>query len=310
VHRGTLRTGEDVAIKVQYPGIVESLHSDLKNLAALMGFKRAVVDKKRLDEWMEECRRAILEEADYELEAYHLRRFAEHVEGRAGVRVPTPFEEWTRPSVLVMEYVDGQKFDEALAQITDEARRKSLLERFVLTYVWMFHELYELHSDPHPGNFLLDSQDNLVVLDFGCVKRCPEPLADGVLEILIACWDDDDNRAAALYRELGFGRDGADERTFDPTLLREYHEIILAPFLYDGDFDFGGWKPTPRLMRFVMKNPRFLKITPPADLLLYLRVLSGVKGLLTKLDAKLNLRRMARNTLVRMGRLPAVEAAS
>ena len=301
VHRGTLASGEDVAVKVQYPGIRDSIDSDLKNLASLMTLGRAMVEKERLDQYVEESRRAALEEADYTIEAENLRRAFDDFQALDGVRVPEPYEEWTRESVLMMDYVEGTKLDEALVALDDGPERQSLIERFVNIYVWMFHERMELHSDPHPGNFLLTEDDELVVLDFGCVKHFESDLADGILKILDAVWSDDDERAARLYRELGFGGRNPDPAIFDAKMLADYHDLILEPFKTDGAFFFADWRPTTEAQRFFFKNPRMLKLTPPADLILYFRVLSGIKGLLMRLRASVDMKRTAMATARRRG---------
>jgi len=306
VHQGRLHGGEDVAVKVQYPGIVATLESDLKNLGSLMTLARAVIDKRRIEEYLDECRTAIREEADYVAEAANMRRMYDALNGREGIAAPAPYEEWTRPSVLVMELVCGRKLDEALADMDgDRERRDRILMRWVELYAWMFHEYLSMHADPHPGNFLLGEDDRITVLDFGCVKDFDADFVDGILDILVACWDDDDERAAKVYRELGFGKDGARDSIFDPALLREYHEIVLEPFLVDEAFDFGAWRPRAAIKRWIFRNPRFLKLTPPADSLMYFRVLSGIKGLMAKMDARLNVHRMALATAERRGRLRA-----
>jgi predicted unusual protein kinase regulating ubiquinone biosynthesis (AarF/ABC1/UbiB family) len=305
VHRGTLKTGQEVAIKVQYPGVAESLESDLSNLASMLNLGRVLVDRRRLDDYLAEVRLAIIAEADYEAEGRNLDRFHAILAEREGVRVPRHYAEWTRPTVLTMEFVAGTKLDEALEAMTDTAARSALLMRFIETYAWMFHERLELHADPHPGNFIIDESGALVMLDFGCVKSCDPAFADGVLDIMDACWQQDDQRVARLYRELGFGRNDPDPRIFDPALLRRYHEIALAPFLHDAEFDFAAWDLRRRMQEFVMEHPVFLKLVPPAEGLLVFRVMSGIKGLLNKMGARLNVHRMAVETARRRGRLSA-----
>lgn len=303
VHRGTLKSGEDVAIKVQYPGVAESLESDLSNLASMLNLGRVLVDRRRLDDYLAEVRRAIVAEADYEAEGRNLDLFSMILAERPGVRAPIHFPQWTRPTVLTMEFVAGQKLDTALGAMTDEEERTDLLMRFIETYVWMFHEQLELHADPHPGNFIVDESGDLVILDFGCVKSCDPAFADGVLDIMDACWQRDDERVARLYRELGFGRNDPDPRIFDPRLLRAYHEIALAPFLRDEAFDFAAWDLRRQMQAFVVEHPAFLKLVPPAEGLLVFRVMSGIKGLLHKSGARINVHGMAVETARRRGRL-------
>jgi predicted unusual protein kinase regulating ubiquinone biosynthesis (AarF/ABC1/UbiB family) len=162
----------------------------------------------------------------------------------------------------------------------------------------MFHECQELHIDPHPGNFMLDAEDNIVILDFGCVKTFTPEFTDGFLSILDACWQDDPQRALDLYVSLGYASGTAE---LDPNLLREYHQFFLAPFLKDEPYDFGNWTPGRDARAFMMSHPSFLKLIPPAEALPYFRVLSGIKGLLGRMDATVNVCRMAVETAERRG---------
>jgi predicted unusual protein kinase regulating ubiquinone biosynthesis (AarF/ABC1/UbiB family) len=303
VHRGRLATGESVAVKIQYPGIARTLDSDIKNFGSVMAMSRVVIEKKRIDDYLEEVRRAIEAESDYLAEARNLSHFHEVLSERPGVTCPRPFLEWTRPNVLVMELIQGRKLDEALLAMTDAAAKTELLERFVSMYSWMLHERGELHADPHPGNFLVTEGGGLVVLDFGCVKTCEETFANGILDIMDCCWQGDDQRAADTYKRLGFGKDSHGSEVFDAARLREYHEIGLEPFLRDEEFHFADWDMRRRLQRFILDWPTFLKMTPPAEGLLIFRVLGGIKGLLTKVDGRLNVHRMAVETARRSGRL-------
>ena len=305
VHRARLRTGEEVAVKVQYPGICETLESDLQNLTSLLTLARVVADRERIEAYSHEARVALEQEMDYVGEAKRLAHFRDIFDHVPGVTCPRPFEEWTRPNVLTMSFVRGKKLDEALEGMTDREEREAILMRWCNLYSWMLHELHELHADPHPGNFILTEDNNLAVLDFGCVKRCDPRAADGILDILDACWQGDDARAANLYRELGFGREGCDERAYDPQLLHDYHQICLAPFLKDEPFAFGEWEMRRSMQTFMMDNPVMLKLVPPAEFLMMYRVLGGIKGLLNKLDARLNVHRMAVELARRRGRLSA-----
>jgi predicted unusual protein kinase regulating ubiquinone biosynthesis (AarF/ABC1/UbiB family) len=304
VHRGRLKTGEAVAVKVQYPGIDKTLKSDLDNLASVMAMSRVVIEKAKVQAYLQEIGRAILDESDYMTEAGNLNRFVEILSKRPGVSAPRPFDAWTRRNVLVMELIVGTKLDVALDALVDDPDRKNaILERFVETYSWLLHEQHVLHADPHPGNFLLTPDGDMVMLDFGCIKECDERFSDGVLDIMDAGWQGDDRRAAGLYRELGFGRGSQGDELFNPERMRQYHEIGLEPFLRDATFEFANWDMRRRLQRFIMEWPTFIKMTPPAEGLLVFRVLGGIKGLLTKSGGQLNVHRMAVETARRRGRL-------
>ena len=300
VHRARLVTGEDVAVKIQYPGVRDALGSDLDTLKSMLVWGRPFVARDQLDGYFAEIRDVLMQEADYLQEAEQLARFGEHLADRDDVVVPRPFPEWTRENVLVMEFMEGRKLDDALETMEPD-QRNAMLERWLAIFVWMFHELFALHADPHPGNFLIDDDNRLVLLDFGCVKSFDPKFADGMLEIVVATWDDDPYRALDVYEELNFGGESFDPAKIDVGLIRQYHRIVLAPFLAEGPFQYGGWQPALEGKKFMLKNPSFLALTPPRESLMYFRLLSGIKGLLGKFEASVNVVPLAKACAVRRG---------
>ncbi len=303
VHHARLEDGTDVAVKVQYPGIAHALESDLRTLKSALVYARVVADKQRLDEYFEEIRDILHDELDYENEAENLERFQDILAERDDVISPRPIHRWTRRTVLVMELMEGDKLDEVLAQMDDESRRNAILQRWVSLFSWMFHEKLELHADPHPGNFLLTEDDTLVLLDFGSVKRFDAEFADGFLDILDATWQDDRVRVAETMVQLGFGGDDLSGDDLDPDLLHEYNEIVLKPFLQREPFDFSQWQPAMDGKKFMLRHPSFMRLVPPPDALPYFRVLSGIKGLLRKMEARIDVATEAVETARRRGRL-------
>lgn len=299
VHRARLHSGRVVAVKVQYPGITSTLDSDLRNLGAVLSMGRVFLSKERLDQFIDEARGAILDEADYELEARTLGKFRRLLASRPGIRVPEPFPEFTAKGVLTMEYIEGRKLDTAIVEMEDTVSRDAIITRFVDTFVWMFHDHYVLHADPHPGNFLLDPHDNIVLLDFGCVKDFEPELCDGVLHLLRHFWDGDMVALEQRFRIMGFG---SPEAKFpDLEVLRQYHDLILAPIKHDAPFDFSTWSVHADIRAFMRENFEMIRLVPPAGLLLYIRVLAGLKGQMTRMKANINLRRLAEDCCNRKG---------
>jgi predicted unusual protein kinase regulating ubiquinone biosynthesis (AarF/ABC1/UbiB family) len=303
VHRARLEDGQEVAVKVQYPRVAESLDSDLKTLRSMLNYGRAVIEKQRLNAYLEEVRNVVMTEADYRIEAENLARFYELMAERPGVRTPRPMLELARETVVVMEFMEGRPLEEALREMEDLERRDAILLRWVELFSWMFHEVHELHADPHPGNFLLDENDELVMLDFGCIKRFDPAFTDGFLDVLDASWQGDHARALQGYMALGFGTRGNEDARVDPALMGEYNQIVLAPFMTDEVFEFASWSPAKDAKMFMLRHPSMFALTPPSDALPYFRVLSGIKGLLAKLDARLSVKQMAVETARRRGRL-------
>ena len=299
VHRATLFDGREVAVKIQYPGIADTLDSDLKNLASVLSVGRIIVDRARLDGFIEEARSAILNEADYALEARTLLRFRSMLRGRPGIKVPDPVFELTGRHVLTMEYCKGEKLDVALNALPDQEQRDAIVTRFVETFVWMFHDRHVIHADPHPGNFLLDDEGNVVLLDFGCTRDFDPELCDGLLRLLRSFWADDIPLMEQNFRDMGFGTAGG--KFPDHEVMRAYHRLILEPIRYDAPFSFADWSVHGRIRGFLRENMVMIRMPPPPGLLLYIRVLAGLKGQMTRMKANINLRRIAEEACARRG---------
>ncbi len=299
VHRGVLFDGREVACKIQYPGVADSIDSDLSNVASLLKLGRVFMSRERADTFIAEAREAITREADYTIEAENLRRFHKHLGHRPGVRIPKPIEGFVFPSVLMMDFISAEPFVDGINARTDPALRDAIASRFIELFAYMFHDLNELHADPHPGNFMLDSDDNIVLLDFGCVRAFDPNQADNVLRMLRAFWDDDMTRLTDLYRVMGFGSEGMEMP--DEEAMRTYHGLILEPLATHGKFRFSDFKIHSRVREFFKSHLSFLKLVPPANLLLYLRVIAGLKGMMTLVDAGVDFRTMAEACCERRG---------
>ena len=155
---------------------------------------------------------------------------------------------------------------------------------------------------PHPGNFLLNAQGEIIVLDFGCVRAVEPAFATGLLDLADALWRHDHRGMARVYARLGFGREQKVER-FDPELLREYHELVLRPLYFNGAFDFGSWRVHGQLNRFMLRHPTMVRLAPPAAGIMPIRVMGGIKGLLTKMEATFNIHELILELVRKRGRL-------
>ena len=299
VHRATLHSGEEVAVKIQYPGIKGSLASDLSNIERLLSIGRPLLPKDRAQGFIAELKAAFEQEADYEGEAHKLEEFNHHFADWPQVRIPKPYLELCTPQLLVMEFIEGEVFHVAANQLEDRAKRDALMHTFVEAFVYMFHDLHRLHADPHPGNFMLDEEERLVILDFGCVCSFESELADQVLDALPAFWSGDPQRQFDSLLKLGFGREGAKLPRLES--IARHQQLILAPMGDEQPFSFYGWRVSDNLRELFASDFAFVNLVPPAELLLYLRVISGIKGTLSQLEASCDIREIAERACVRRG---------
>ena len=296
VHRARLK--DDVlpgaprilAIKVQYPGVEAALQSDVRNLGSLMKVSRVVFDKRRVEGWLAEVEEQLLHEVDYALEGQSLAGFAEVFAHFPDFVVPEAVPALTRRNVLAMGWLDGDKLDRA-ALARPLAERTVIAERMAATWIELFFRHRWLHGDPHPGNFLLLPDGRIGVLDFGATKRLEPALTDGLIDLFQHLWRADHGRALEHMVALGFGDGGAATKV-DPALLGEYLALVCAPFLTQGRFDYGAWKPHAAIKRMTLRHPSLWKLAPPHDLLPVVRVASGLKGLFGRLGVALDVRAM------------------
>lgn len=303
VHRARTKDGMAVAVKVQYPGIADTIRSDMKNLGSLLVMARAAVPKQRVDDYLEEITTVIERESDYLCEADNLERFQVVLKNVVGVRVPIPVHELTRKTVLTMELFRGRRLEEWLAAAPEE-QKTAQGQRLLAAYLEMIHEHGALHADPHPGNFLVledetvDGVPPIGVLDLGCVRDFPIEFMDLQLRLLTALWRHDLDSMQQTWRQMGF----LDDRV-DAELIYDWLSLLFEPLLVDRVTDFGAWKVHESAMRFVLDNPSIKLWAPPREVLFYVRVLAGVRALLHKVGMKVNAYQISRRVVRERGLL-------
>jgi predicted unusual protein kinase regulating ubiquinone biosynthesis (AarF/ABC1/UbiB family) len=190
VHRAITRDGVAVAVKVQYPGIRETIEADLGNVALIKRLIKVAAPRQDVDGLIAELRERIREELDYEREARNQRRFADYFSGHPTIDVPNVLGGLSSERVITSELATGARFAEFMTWPQEE---KDLAAETIYRYT--FRSLYEMHSfngDPHPGNYLFHPGGRVTFLDYGLVKDfTPEELAPLVAMVRYLCVDDD-----------------------------------------------------------------------------------------------------------------------
>ncbi|HEY5189864.1 MAG TPA: AarF/ABC1/UbiB kinase family protein [Solirubrobacteraceae bacterium] len=168
VHRATTVDGDDVVVKVQYPGVAEAVETDLRNASLLLPLVKRLAPGLDAKALAAEMRERIGEELDYELEAQNHRRIERLMRGHPFVRVPRVRADLSTRRVLVSEYVEGVGFE--TVRRADEAQRDGYGE---IVFRFFFGLLYRDRialGDPHPGNYLLCADGRVCFLDFGLLR--------------------------------------------------------------------------------------------------------------------------------------------
>ncbi|WP_084468219.1 ABC1 kinase family protein [Actinokineospora inagensis] len=287
VHRATWHDGREVAVKVQYPGADEALLSDLRQLQRFSRLFQPFAPGMEIKPLLRELTDRMVEELDYRAEADNQRAFAKAFTGDPLVLVPRVIA--SAPKVTITEWVDGRP----LASIIREGARGERDTAGRLLSEFHFSSPARvglLHSDPHPGNFMLTPDDRLCVIDFGAVARLPEGLPRPLGAMIRLSLEDRPTELMELMRDEGFIRDGM---RLDPEHVLAY----LAPFAEPaatGTFHFTRkWMQRQAerigdLRGQDFKTGRSLNL-PPQYLLIH-RVTTGATGILCQLDAEFSMR--------------------
>ena len=172
VHKATL--GDKVfAVKIQYPGVAESISSDLK-LVKPLAAQLLNMKKSEMNLYMDEVESKLLEETDYELELKRSNEISQGSSQLKNIRFPKYYPEFSNKRILTMDWMEGDMFPEFLKTNPSQEVRNSVGQAMWDFYLFQMKVLRQVHADPHPGNFLVDNEGNLIVLDFGCLKFIPE----------------------------------------------------------------------------------------------------------------------------------------
>ncbi|MEU3190791.1 AarF/ABC1/UbiB kinase family protein [Streptomyces sp. NPDC006992] len=294
VHRAVWHDGQNVAVKVQYPGAGEALVSDLTQLSRFARLLSPLIPGMDIKPLIAELHERIAEELDYSLEAEAQRTYAEEYEADEDVVVPHVVHQADR--VLVSQWLEGVPLSQVIADGSQEERDRAgrLLSRFLFSGPV---RTGLLHADPHPGNFRLVPGDTgtsadwrLGVLDFGTVDRLPEGLPPTIGEVLRMMLDGDAETAYALLREEGFVKQ---EIELEPEAVREYLLPIVEPACVE-EFTFSrDWM---REQAARIADPRSAahqlgrQLNLPPSYLLIHRVTLSTIGVLCQLGATVGMR--------------------
>lgn len=290
VHRATLPSGQEVAIKVQYPGVAASIDADIDNVALLLRMSGLLPAGLDIAPLLAEAKRQLHEETDYRREAAQMRRYADLLADDPRFALPRPVEDLLRPTVLAMDYLPGQPI-ESLARAPEAQRHAALaaLLDLVLREVFRFGLM---QTDPNFANFRWQAETGrIVLLDFGAARPVATETAAAYRGLLRAALAAD---LPAIRAALGFAG-----LVSEPQLARHGPAIdaMIALLLkhvarsHDGLFDFADRRFVDRLRGLAtpVMADRASWSVPPADLLFAQRKISGIALLCTHLGARVPL---------------------
>jgi predicted unusual protein kinase regulating ubiquinone biosynthesis (AarF/ABC1/UbiB family) len=208
VHRAITKDDRAVAVKVQYPGIAQTIAADLGNVGLVRSLLRVAAPSQDVNALIEELRTRITEELDYLREAENQRLFAAYFDGHPTITVPNIVDELSTARVITSELATGARWAELLSW--PQAEKDLAAETM---YRFTFRSLYEMHAfngDPHPGNYLFRPGGQVTFLDFGLVKRfTPDELKPLVHMVRYLCVDNDPEAFRKAMEDADFLTAGA-----------------------------------------------------------------------------------------------------
>ena len=298
VHRATTHDGRELAIKVQYPGIRESIDADIDNVATLLRVSGLLPRELDIAPLLAEAKRQLADEADYLREGEQMAQFGRLLAEDPTMVVPTLDSEFTTERVLAMSFIDGQPI-EALINAPQEIRDTAMTSLIGLVLRELF-EFGAMQTDPNFANYRFQpASGRLVLLDFGATRAVSETTAEAYRRLLAAGLDADRQRVRESAVGAGFIGPAVIDR--HGARLDLMIDIILTELHRPGPFDFGDRRFVGALRDQGMEvaADKATWHVPPTDLLFVQRKISGTALLAARLEARVDVRALARQALGR-----------
>ncbi|WP_240737172.1 ABC1 kinase family protein [Hymenobacter metallicola] len=292
VHRAR-KDGLTLAVKVQYPGVADSIRSDIR-LVKPIALRVLGLDEAQVRPYLEEVETRLLEETNYALELQRGTEIAAECAHVPHLEFPRYYPALSTNRVLTMDWLAGEHLKEFLATNPSQEVRNQLGQALWDFYAFQLHTLHRVHADPHPGNFLLraDHGGMVGVLDFGCVKEIPADVYALFTALLTPETLADEARLADLLTQAGVLRpeDAPSRRTFYLQTMQASLELVGRPFRQP-TFDFGDPQYMAALYQLgdeLMQQPELRQQREPrgsAHFIYLNRTYVGLYALLTELRA-------------------------
>ena len=230
VHEAML-DGKRLAVKIQYPGVAESIKSDLAMLkpmaSRLLGLNMADSDK-----YFGEVQNKLVEETNYTLELKNSQELTEACRHLEGYDFPSYHSEFSSARIITMDWMEGIHLPKYMEQELTQEQRNDLGQRIWNIFMYQVHELQKVHADPHPGNILIQEDETICMLDFGCVKELPATFYEPYFELTEPGVLDDRTKFEEILEslEILFPDDEVDQRQHYYELFHEVLSLLLKPY--------------------------------------------------------------------------------
>lgn len=239
VHKA-LKDGKELAVKIQYPGVSDSIKADLTMVKPVATRMFNLGRGADLDKYFKEVEEKLIEETNYLLELEQSKEVRERCAHIPNLRFPNYYKDLSCERIITMDWMHGKHLAEFTKQDFNQEKANQLGQTLWNFYMYQIHVLKKVHADPHPGNFLVDEENNLIAIDFGCMKTIPEEFYQPYFQLVEPEYLNHPKRFVEKMEELEILRDddSKEEREFFIGMFHEMISLFTKPFNYEV-FDFG-----------------------------------------------------------------------
>ncbi|MGY6636944.1 MAG: ABC1 kinase family protein [Erythrobacter sp.] len=304
VHKALTRDGQELAIKVQYPGVAKSIDSDVDNVVTLLKIAGFAPPELEMEKLMAAAKKQLHEEADYQREGAQMQLYREQLADVPGFVVPRLHEGLTRGSILAMSFEEGVGIEELGNEPAE--RRDEVFARLIRLVARELFDFGVMQTDPNFANFRYRRETGeIVLLDFGACRPVDPVVANGYRGMLEAGLKGNAEEVLKATIEAGFMMPIVAEK--HPERVNKMIDIVINEMRADAPFDFGdrAFIPLLRDEGMAIAQDKDTWAFPPIETLFVQRKVSGTALLGARLKAKVNIRRITEEVLASTSPMPA-----
>ena len=296
VHRAQLKDGRDLAIKVQYPGVANSIDSDVANVGGLMRMSGLLPKGFDIAPYLEEGRKQLHEETDYVREGARLAQFGELLSTEPQFVVPALHKDWSTSDILAMTYVAGTPIEDTINE-TQQVRDRIATQLIELTLKELF-VFGVMQTDPNFANYLYKPEtQQIVLLDFGATRTLDPVIVDQYRKLMQAGLSDNTAALKQIIGDIGFI--APDTKDSHQMQIIEMIRIVFGALRKGQPIDFANTDLAQQIQRsgLALAEDGFMPPLLPIDVLLLQRKFAGVFLLAARLKAKVEIATLAQKYL-------------
>lgn len=292
VHKAS-KWGRELAIKIQYPGVANSVKSDLR-IVKPFAIRIVGMNEVDMDKYFDEIEGKLLEETDYKLELQRSVEVSAQCAHIPNLVFPVYYPELSSDRIITMDWLKGFHLKEFLERNPSQEARNRIGQALWDFYQFQVHQLKKVHADPHPGNFLMRDDGTVGVFDFGCIKEIPEDFYVNYFLLVNKEVLKDEARRREIYTNLEMihPSDTEKEVVFFSGLFQKMIDMLTLPFTQE-EFDFGNEAYFAEIYAYMdhlynLKEVRESKVARGSRHSLYInRTYFGLYSILSDLKAKI-----------------------